>query len=229
MVGHILREGVVSSLKVIMRLLITLSVLFLTATIVGTATPLLPPPINDPEILIDSDCCSIPITTGINQVQPTGAQTVTYDFFNDTPGVITSFIFQTMINAGLSPQAASSFTCMDNAGFFLGCAVHYDSVSGNLQYSFSGTNPLDADEDGSDSEIGEQEGIPPNGHFKITLQGWTPDVMSAGEQLYSDVPNLDNTFVQIPITDSPEPAVALTLGTGLLALGVMLRRRRTVR
>jgi len=119
-----------------MRLLITLSVLFLTATIACTATPLLPPPINDPEILIDSDCCSIPITTGINQVQPTGAQTVTYDFFNDTPDVITSFIFQTMINAGLSPQAASSFTCMDNAGFFLGCAVHYDPVSGNLQYSF---------------------------------------------------------------------------------------------
>jgi hypothetical protein len=228
MVGHILHECVVCSLKVIMRLLITLSVLFLAATIAGTAAPLLLPPIHDPEILIDSDCCSIPITTGINQVQPTGAQTVTYDFFNDTPDVITSFVFQTMINTGLSPQAASSFTCMDNAGFFLGCTVHYDSISGNLQYSFSGTNPLEGDET-QESEIGEQEGIPPNGHFKITLQGWTPDVMSAGEELYSNVPNLDNTFVQTPITDSPEPAAVLTMGTGLLVLAAMLRRRRSVR
>jgi hypothetical protein len=161
-------------------------------------------------------------------VQPTGAQTVTYDFFNDTPDVITSFVFQTMINTALSPQAASSFTCMDNAGFFLGCAVHYDSISGNLQYSFSGTNPLEGDET-QESEIGEQEGIPPNGHFKITLQGWTPDVMSAGEELYSNVPNLDNTFVQTPITDSPEPAAVVTMGTGLLVLAAMLRRRRSVR
>ena len=186
------------------------------------------PPIHDPEILIDSDCCSIPITSGINQVQPTGAQTVTYDFFNDTPDVITSFVFQTMINANLSPQAASSFTCVDNAGFFLGCAVHYDPPSGNLQYSFSGTLPLEGDET-QEPEIGEQEGIPPNGHFKITLQGWTPDVMSAGEELYSNVPNLDNTFVQTPIPESPEPASVFTLGTGLLILGAMLRRKRTAR
>jgi hypothetical protein len=210
-----------------MRLLITLSLLFLTITVGATASQLLPP-INDPEILIDSDCCSIPITSGINQVQPTGAQTVTYDFFNDTPDVITSFVFQTMINANLSPQAASSFTCMDNAGFFLGCVVHYDPPTGNLQYSFSGTNPLEGDET-QESEIGEQEGIPPNGHFKITLQGWTPDVMSAGQELYSNVPNLDNTFVQTPITDSPEPAAVLTMGTGLLVLAAMLRRRRSLR
>ena len=228
MVGHIVRQGVVCSLKVNMRFQNMFPVLFLAATIAGTAAPLVLPPIHDPEILIDSDCCSIPITSGINQVQPTGAQTVTYDFFNDTPDVITSFVFQTMINTGLSPQAASSFTCVDNAGFFLGCTVHYDPVSGNLQYSFSGTNPLEGDET-QESEIGEQEGIPPNGHFKITLQGWTPDVVSAGQQLYSNVPNLDNTFVQTPITDSPEPASVLMLGTGLLTLGVMLRRRRSVR
>jgi hypothetical protein len=222
MVGHNLSPGVVCSLKVVMRLIITLSVLFLAITVGATATPLLPP-INDPEILIDSDCCSIPITSGINQVQPTGAQTVTYDFFNDTPGTITSFVFQTMINANLSPQAASSFTCMDNAGFFLGCVVHYDPPTGNLQYSFSGTNPLDDDET-LESEVGEQEGIPPNGHFKITLQGWVPDVTSAGEELYSNVPTLTNDFTQ-----TPEPAAALTLGTGLLILGAMLRRKRNVR
>jgi hypothetical protein len=202
-----------------MRLFITLSVLFLAAAIGVIATPLLPP-INDPEILIDSDCCSIPITSGINQVQPTGAQTVTYDFFNDTPGTITSFTFQTMVNTGLSPAAASSFTCADPAGYFLGCVVSYDPPSGNLKYSFSGTNPLDDDET-LEPEIGEQEGIPPNGHFKITLQGWTPDVMSGGQELYSNLPTLHNDF-----TLTPEPAVALTLGTGLLVLAAMLRRKR---
>jgi hypothetical protein len=205
-----------------MRLFITLSLLFLAAAIGATATPVLPP-INDPEILIDSDCCSIPITSGINQVQPTGAQTVMYDFFNDTPGTITSFTFQTMVNTGLSPTASSSFTCADPAGYFLGCAVHYDPPSGNLTYSFSGTNALDDDET-LEPEIGEQEGIPPNGHFKITLQGWTPDVMSGGQELYSNLPMLTNDFTQ-----TPEPAVALTLGTGLLVLAAMLRRKRTAR
>jgi hypothetical protein len=205
-----------------MRLFLTLSLLILAAGIGATATPLLPP-INDPQILIDSDCCSIPITSGINQVQPTGAQTVKYDFFNDTSNVITSFSFQTMINTNLSPQAASSFTCMDNAGFFLGCKVNYDPSTGNLLYSFSGTEPLEGDEN-QESEIGEQEGIPPNGHFAITLKGWTPDAMSAGQELYSDLPTLRNDFTQ-----TPEPVAALTVGTGLLVLAAMLRRKRTAR
>jgi len=205
-----------------MRLFVTLSLLILAAAIGATATPLLPP-INDPEILIDSSCCSIPITSGINQVQPTGAQTVAYDFFNDTSNVITSFKFQTMVNAHLSTQASSSFTCMDNAGFFLGCKVNYDPSTGNLLYSFSGTDPLEGDET-QESEIGEQEGIPPSGHFAITLKGWTPDAMSAGQELYSNLPTLRNDFTQ-----TPEPAVALTLGTGLLFLAALLRRKRTAR
>jgi hypothetical protein len=175
--------------------------------------------LNDPEILIDSGGDAIPISSGINQVQPTGAQTVSYDFFNDTQGIVTSFLFQTMVNTGLSSAAAASFTCADPGGFFLNCGTNYDRMTGNLQYLFSGVNPPEGDENGSDPETGEQEGIPPGGHFIITMQGWVPNATSAGQMLYENLPMLDNHF-----TDTPEPAVGLTLGAGLLLLAAMWRR-----
>ena len=194
--------------------------LFLAAAVAVSAAPLL----NDPDILIDSGGDAIPISTGINQVQPNGAQTVSFDFVNDTLNIVTGFNFETTINTGLSGQAAASFTCDDPGGFFLGCTTSYTSSTGNLLYVFSGVNPAEGDENGSDTEAGEQEGIPAGGHFIITLQGWTPDAMSAGEMLYSGTPTLDNTFTQ-----TPEPAIALTLGTGLLLLAALWRRRQTVR
>lgn len=204
--------SVVLSLKVVMRLPIVGPTLFLAAAVAVTATPLL----NDPEILIDSGCCSIPISSGINTVQPTGDATVTYDFFNDTKNIITGFTFETTINTGLSSEAAASFTCADPGGFFLNCSTSYTQTTGNLLYVFSGVTPPTGDG-------GEDEGIFPGGHFIITLQGWVPDAMSAGQMLYNNLPTLDNTF-----TDTPEPAVALTLGTGLLLLAVIWRRRQTV-
>jgi len=203
--------SVVLSLKVVMRLPIVGPALFLAAAVAVTATPLL----NDPQISIDSGCCSIPISSGINTVQPTGDATVTYDFFNDTKNIITGFTFETTINTGLSSEAAASFTCADPGGFFLGCSTSYTQTTGNLLYVFSGVNPPSGD--------GEDEGIFPGGHFIITLQGWVPDAMSAGQMLYNNLPTLDNTF-----TDTPEPAVALTLGTGLLLLAAIWRRRRPV-
>ena len=187
--------------------------------------------LNDPEMVIDGDCCSIPISSGINQVQPTGASSVTYDFFNDSPNIITSFIFQTTINKGLSSAASASFTCTDPGGFFLNCVVFYDPATGTLRYTFSGVNPPDGDE-GTDTEIGQMEGIPPassnpvavNGHFKITLNGWVTDATSGGEQLYSGVPHVDGSF-----TETPEPSAALAIGTGLMLLGLLRYRRRAVR
>ena len=198
-----------------MRIATVVSILFLAAGTAAMADGVL----QDPEILIDSGCCSIPLSTGINTVQPTGAGTVTYDFFNDTANIVTSFRFQTMINTGLSATAAGSFTCADPGGFFLGCIPSYNSMTGNLLYTFSGVNPSDGDENGGDTEVGEQEGIPSGGHFIITLNGWTPNAMSNGETLYRNLPTLDNTF-----TTTPEPSSALILGGGLL-LFVMLRRR----
>jgi hypothetical protein len=205
-----------------MRLAIVGPTLFLAAAVVVTATPLL----NDPEILIDTGGDAIPISSGINQVQPNGNQTVSYDFVNDTNNIVTGFRFATTINVGLSNEAAASFTCADPGGYFLSCTTSYDPsnpppMTGNLVYVFSGVNPTDGDDTGTDTEAGEQEGIPPGGHFIITLQGWTPNAMSAGEMLYSGTPMLQDTFTQ-----TPEPAVALTLGTGLLLLVAVSRRRR---
>jgi hypothetical protein len=217
-------ESVVLSLEVVMRLAIVGPTLFLAAAVAVTATPLL----NDPQILIDTGGDAIPISSGINQVQPNGNQTVTFDFVNDTSNIVTAFRFATTINTGLSSQAAASFTCADPGGYFLSCTTSYDPSlnpppTGNLLYVFSGVSPADADEDGSDTEAGEQEGIPPGGHFIITLQGWTPNATSAGEMLYSGTPMFHDSFTQ-----TPEPAVALTLGTGLLLLAAIWRRR-TVR
>ena len=151
--------------------------LFLAAAVAVTATPLL----NDPQILIDTGGDAIPISTGINQVQPTGEETVTYDFFNDTKFIVTAFTFETTINTGLSSDAAASFTCADPGGFFLGCNTTYTSLTGNLLYVFSGVNPFT----GGLSGAGLEEGIFPGDHFIITLEGWIPDAMSAGETLYA--------------------------------------------
>jgi hypothetical protein len=200
-----------------MRLAIVCSTLLLTGGIALTASPLL----QDPQILIDAGGDAIPISSGINQVQPTGMQTVTYDFVNDTPSIITSFIFQTTINTGLSSAAAASFTCADPADYFTGCSTSYNPLTGNLQYVFSG---LDLPGGGQDPGTGQRQGIPPDANFIITLQGWTTGATSANEVLYNSLPILDNSFTTI----APEPSTAIILGSGLLLLAAMLRRR-TVR
>jgi hypothetical protein len=207
------------SLQVNMRLAIMCSTLLLANGIALSASPLL----QDPQIVIDSggDATVISVPPGINEAQPCGSATCSFDFINDTASIVTGFNFKTKINTGLSSEDASLFTCADPGGYFIGCNTTYDPLTGILQYFYSGVNPADADENGSNTEAGEQEGIPPQGHFIITLQGWTEN-----DTLFvkGTPPQLNNTFS----TDSPEPAVALTLGSGLLLLAAMLRRRRTV-
>jgi hypothetical protein len=207
-----------------MRFAIVCWTLLLAAGVAVTATPLY----NDPEIDMDGGGASLPISTNIGTVQPSAGCPVvsgliqcTFDFFNDTGSILASFTFQTTINTGLSDAAAASFTCHDGGGFFLHCGSVYTSATGNLRYDFTGVNAPEGDEGAGsgDTEIGEQEGIPLGGHFIVTLRGWSRGATSGGEQLYTDLPHLNDSFTQ-----SPEPAVAFTFGTGLLLLAAIWRR-----
>lgn len=197
----------------------------------------------DPGILLDVGSASSPITTGINTVQPNGANTLIFDFFNNTGSVITGFTFQTTVTAGL--QGGPYFSCQDRAGFFLNCAAGYTAATGSLIISFSGVKPDDLG-GGLDTGAGQQEGIPPLmpqcapnpdapgcqvGHFYFTLEGWTLGADTPrsvdGVPLYSpEGLVLDNHFT----TDAvPEPSGVVLFGTGLLlvlALGARRAARR---
>ena len=177
----------------------------------------------DPEILIDVGFGSPGITVppGVNSVQPCGSNSCTYDFINDTGGIITGFRFQTTVNTGLS---SSLFTCSDPKMYFLGCSANYTSATGNLEYVFTGVKPPDGDENiTQDTEFFEQEGIPVGGDFVITLNGWqqnTEIFPNNGTPL-----QLDNAF-----TATPEPSQLVLLAVASLLLvsiaGIVRRREK---
>ena len=117
-------------------------------------------------------------------------------------------------------------------------------------------NPSDGDElDGTDTEIGEQEGIPavvgaclltPDapgchqvGHFAFVfnndyltsgnvVNGWTPDTTSTanpGTLLFNGPPKFDAPQFT---AETPEPSALFLLATGLLALAGRRRHRRII-
>lgn len=203
-----------------MRLAIVCSILLAASGVAAMATPIF----QDPQIIIDTGGDAIGITMGINQVEPCGSPSCTYDFFNDTGGIVTSFLFDTTIQSRLSSDVISAnFSCADPGGYFLGCSTNYTSGTGDLQYVFSGVGKSDGDEGGTDSEAGEMEGIPPGGHFIITLNGWVEnDALFVG----GAPPELTNSFT----TDAPEPSAALLFGTGItMLLAAFLFRRSSTR
>jgi len=222
-----------------MRLAIFCSTLLVAAGVTATATP-----VNDPEMEIDTGGFSTPISTTIGTAQPCDPGPLnlpcSYDFFNDTGSLLTSFTFETKINPGLSSEIITqNFTCVDPSGYFAaggspGCAVNYipnaiDPLNpsagpfGDLKYVFSAVNPPDGDET-SQSELGEGEGIPAGGHFMITFKGWKPDLTVTVNNmivpLYSGEPMTDNSFQTVP-----EPAAAGSLLVGFMLLAAMWRRR----
>ena len=210
-----------------MRLAIFCCILLVAAGVTATATP-----VNDPEMEIDTGGFSTPISTTIGTAQPCDPGPLnmpcSYDFFNDTGNLLTSFTFETKINPGLSPDIITqNFTCADPSGYFAsrglpGCAVNY-IPNGDLKYLFSAVNPPDGDET-SQSELGEGEGIPANGHFMITFKGWKPDLTVTVDNtvvpLYSGEPTTNNSFQTVP-----EPAAAGSLLVGLMLLAAMWGRR----
>ena len=211
----------VCSIHIAMRLTLA----FLTAFSVSVLANPVP---FDPQILIDTGGDSLPISSNIGIAQPCSPGPCTFDFFNDTGAILTSFTFATTINKGLSETAINSFTCADPHGFFLDCTIQYESSSGLLKYLFSGVVPADGDET-TDTDVGEHEGIPlagppPQGHFIITFTGWQQDLTVGTEQLYSGVPVTQNSFETSAVPEPSYRAAAACLGFALLAAWRWRRR-----
>ncbi|HTS62161.1 MAG TPA: hypothetical protein VMH28_09050 [Candidatus Acidoferrales bacterium] len=181
----------------------------------------------DPTIVIDSgDPDPLSLANDLLQVQPDGTTPLTFDFINDTGGIVTQLMFQTTINAGLSTGDAASFTPCSSS-YFPFCTVTYDSSTGVLVYD-AYTLPVFIT-DSPTQAAGPQYGIPVNAAFHITLDGWiTNATSSGGVLLYSGLPTLDNSFTDDfeNFAASPEPASLLLAGTALI-LGACLMRRRS--
>jgi hypothetical protein len=183
----------------------------------------------DPQIVIDSGGDPLDLSTKINVVQPDGTDPLHFSFVNNLDGIVTSLTFNTMVNAGLTdPEWMSGFSCPQPLGYFLSCAVNYTSLTGALQYQFSGVNPSDGDENfpiDHDNEFDQFEGIPIGGDFTITLNGWIKGATapSDGKALYANLPMFDNSF-----TATPEPSMVLLvamLGILLVSIAGFVRRR----
>jgi hypothetical protein len=197
--------------------LVCCSVLTAMAPVLGAS--------GDPNVVIDSgDPNPLSLVHDLANVQPDGTSPLTFDFLNDSGGIVIDFRFQTTINTRLSPGDAGSFTC--TTGYFLNCTISYSSSTGILIYHAYGVNPPDGDEVyPEDTEQGEHEGIPIGAPFHITLTGWVSDATASnGDELYSGLPTFTNSFVA-----APEPTGLMLLGTALLlAAGVRRFRSRSV-
>ncbi len=216
------------------------------------SAPLLAGVIKDPSMGMEGGDLSDPITTN-TVFAPTNGGGV-FGFFNPLPVPIAAITFETLILPHLTfTDLSAVFSCNDASTkgtssnpFFLHCGVDYAFDTGLLTISFYGTNPFDGDEDGSDDERGEWEGIPPLapgcapphqddpgcrdvGHFLITLNdGFSidPNNPSGGWQ------NTPGSTLFLPggpkftpsQIDTPEPASAVLLGIFLLLVLAAVKR-----
>jgi hypothetical protein len=204
------------------------------------------------KIIVCSTCDPLPVilteTNGaLSQVQPGAADSngdLTVEYLNLTGSIIDDLVFSTTINKNLSATTLEDdgdFQCVAPDGFFLQCAVNYDSTTGQLTYSYYDVNPPniydtpgaviweDINGLGSDNT-----GIPNLGLFEIQLSGWTGTLSDPNldtpqnptGNIYSAPPTLTNTF-NVPV-NVPEASAVLILLTelSLLAVVLYLFRRR---
>jgi len=212
--------------------------------------------IKDPDMAMDAGSFSSPLSqfTSFTPSQTTGGGIL--DLYNDTGHLLTSLSLTAYINTGL-PQGliASAFACSTGPHpFFENCGITYDSVTGALTMSFFGVQPGDDDET-SDAEIGEKEGIPAlkpgcemhpdadgcgQGHFGISFNNGFSFEGDTGGWVASDQVNYCPPGSQGPCTTTyalfngppgfevttPEPAAIVLFSTVLLVIAATRRKNR---
>jgi len=165
------------------------------------------------------------ITTDLGNIQPNGNGNVSFDFVNNSGGIVDELKFTVTIDKGLSTSLVDrAFSISQGgAGYFLHDTVSYSSTTGVLTYDFFGVNPPDGDEGcHQDNEFNEQEGIPLCGVFHVTLTGWVNNASFDRTQLYSGLPTFTDSFADV----APEPSTVAFSGLGLLMLAVVVELRR---
>ena len=224
-----------------MRLFITLSVLFLAAAIGATATSLLPP-IYDPEILIDTGGDATDITTGGLSIilSPTGGGI--FVFHNATGGPLSQLQLSVQfpmptfpsgfaVDGTIAVQQPGSQQASFRSALFpdVTCSGQSSDSSSCVQMTF-GLIPGPLIETGQNFVLDFDKKV--NGVYTgvdaIVASGQYTGGTDTSDARVGDWPD-DAQSTTVPVLATPEPVVALTLGTGLLFLGAMLRRKRTAR
>lgn len=139
---------------------------------------------NDPHVGVQQDGAGpLPVSQDLNDVQPDsractlGDGTCSFIFYNDTPGIIDAFTFDTSFSAAsFTPPADETYTCDGlEYGYFESCTASLTLNDGvyNLDYSFFGVEPSNGDGYSDQNPTGAPEGIAPGDVFFIQLDGWS--------------------------------------------------------
>jgi hypothetical protein len=182
----------------------------------------------DPEIALDADRFSEAIGLGVTFSPNTTGGGVT-GFYNPFSEPIVELQFEATALTGLSP---SIFTCVTTA-FLLDCSINYNSSTGSLTITFSGTVPPGAPPSPFDGIPPLPPGCTPDstnpacdetGHFAINLNNNnSPTSGVGGWDAVAPPTGLVFDTTQI-VLDTPEPSFTLLLALGCALIFALSRR-----